>query len=177
MHESDEVYLLSVLGTDAVKVRDDLMDVKHLVQVDDDGLEQWVPVMKAGFPLSAADVGAVLEALRVEAPSGLPATTYTFRELLAEVVDPHPDLLAVEVHKRRTRYTIGGCMAELTEVRTEQASTRTFAIESEDAALVLTTVRDSAWPRGRTSASPAGSRRSSGSASSGTPSSTSARTR
>ena len=50
------------------------------------------------------------------------------------MVAPNPDLLAVEVHKRRARYTIGGCMAELTDVRTEQASTRTFAIESEDAA-------------------------------------------
>ena len=43
MQESDEVYLLSVGGTDAVKVRDELMDVKHLVQVNDDGLEQWIP--------------------------------------------------------------------------------------------------------------------------------------
>ncbi len=142
VHESDEVYLLSVAGTDAVKVRDDLMDVKHLVEVDDDGLEQWIPVMKAGFPLSAADVGAVLGALRVEAPSELARTTYTFRELLDELVDPNPNLLAVEVHKRRERYTIGGCMAELTDVRTADASTRTFAIESEDAARVLATVRE-----------------------------------
>ena len=33
------------------------MDVKHLEKVDDDGLEQWQPVMKAAFPLPAADVG------------------------------------------------------------------------------------------------------------------------
>jgi exopolyphosphatase/guanosine-5'-triphosphate,3'-diphosphate pyrophosphatase len=142
VHESDETYLLSMDGTDAVKVRDELMDVKHLVHVDDDGLEQWIPVMKAGFPLSAADVGAVLTALRVDAPSRLPRATYTFRELLADLVDPNPDLLAVEVHKRRERYTIGGCMAELTDVRTTTASTRTFAIESEDAARVLAAVRD-----------------------------------
>ena len=43
-----------------VKVRDELMDVKHLLEVNDDGLEQWVPVMKAGFPVSATDVGSVL---------------------------------------------------------------------------------------------------------------------
>ena len=118
------------------------MDVKHLVRVNDDGLEQWVPVMKAGFPLSAADVGAVLVALRVDAPSRLSRATYTLRELLDEVVGPDPDLLAVEVHKRRERYTIGGCMAELTEVRTEHGSTHTIAIESEDASRVIATVRE-----------------------------------
>ncbi len=144
VQESDEVYLLSVGGTDVVKVRDELMDVKHLVRVNDDGLEQWVPVMKAGFPLSAADVRAVLDALRVDAPRRLMRTAYTLREILDEVVSPGPipELLAVEVHKRRERYTIGGCMAELTEVRTGQASTRTIAIESEDPARVIATVRD-----------------------------------
>ena len=40
----------------SVKVRDGLMDVKRLEHVDDDGLEQWRPVMKAAFPLAQADV-------------------------------------------------------------------------------------------------------------------------
>ncbi len=48
-----------------MKVRDDLMDVKQLEAVDDDGLEQWRPVLKASFPLAAADVAAVLDALGV----------------------------------------------------------------------------------------------------------------
>ena len=63
--ESDETYLLSAEGVDAVKVRDGLMDVKHLEQVDDDGLELWKPVMKSPLPISAADARAVLAALRV----------------------------------------------------------------------------------------------------------------
>ncbi len=140
--ESDEVYLLSAGGTDAVKVRDGLMDVKHLVGLNDDGLEQWVPVMKAAFPLSVADVGNVLLALGVETPSRLSLTDYTLRDLIDEVVGPDPDLLAVDVHKRRERFTIGGCMAELTEVRTEYGSTHTIAIESEDASRVIATVRE-----------------------------------
>ena len=141
VQESDEVYLLSVGGTDAVKVRDELMDIKHLVQVNDDGLEQWTPVLKASFPLSVEDVGAVLRALRVDATSPLARSTYTLRELVREVVRPNPDLLAVDVHKRRERYTIGGCMAELTDVHTGQHATRTIAIESDDAAAVVATVR------------------------------------
>src|SRR4029450_9557243 len=38
--ESDEVYLLSAAGSN-VKVRDDLMDIKLLREVDGDGLERW----------------------------------------------------------------------------------------------------------------------------------------
>ena len=57
--ESNELYLLSVGSAEAVKVRDELMDVKHLLHIDDAGLEQWVPVMKAAFPVSAADVAKI----------------------------------------------------------------------------------------------------------------------
>jgi exopolyphosphatase/guanosine-5'-triphosphate,3'-diphosphate pyrophosphatase len=141
VHESDEVYLLSTTGTEAVKVRDGLMDVKHLLAVDDDGLEQWVPVMKAAFPLSSDDLVTVLRALRVESPVTA-GSSYDERRLLDEVAGPHPDLRAVEVHKRRERYTIGGCLAELTEVRTAQASTYTVAVESEDAGRVTAVVRE-----------------------------------
>ena len=138
--ESDEIYLLSVGGTDVVKVRDALMDVKQLLRVNEDGLEQWLPVMKTAFPLSAADVGAVFLALRVDAPSSLARASYTLRELLDEVVRPSSELLVVEVHKTRQRYKLDGCMAELTDVRTPQGSTRTIAVESENAADVMATL-------------------------------------
>src|SRR3954447_14116597 len=69
VEETDELYLVSLRSDASVKVRGGLMDVKHLVRVDDDGLEQWVPVMKAAFPLSAAHVGSVLETLGVSGPA------------------------------------------------------------------------------------------------------------
>lgn len=59
--ESDEFYLLSAAGEN-VKVRADLMDIKVLQQVNADGLEQWTPVMKAGFPLAANDAATVAQA-------------------------------------------------------------------------------------------------------------------
>ena len=81
VQESDEVYLLSGAG-DNVKVRDKLMDIKVLREVDGDGLEQWTPVMKAEFPLSAATAGAVLAALRDAAErwtaGGAPSDDMTF---------------------------------------------------------------------------------------------------
>ena len=37
---------------DNTKIRDMLMDIKTLQQVNGDKLEQWFPIMKAGFPLT-----------------------------------------------------------------------------------------------------------------------------
>jgi exopolyphosphatase/guanosine-5'-triphosphate,3'-diphosphate pyrophosphatase len=140
VEESEELYLLSAAGDDTVKVRGGRLDVKHLQQVSADGLEQWLPVLKAAFPVPAADVASALAALGIEAPS-LARDAYTLEELLGELVEPSPGLLAVKVHKRRERYTAGDCLAELTDVRTERAATRTIAVESDDPAAVSAAVR------------------------------------
>lgn len=55
VQESDELYLLGGSGANA-KVRDDLMDIKVLREVNADGLERWEPVMKQPFPLPRSDV-------------------------------------------------------------------------------------------------------------------------
>jgi exopolyphosphatase/guanosine-5'-triphosphate,3'-diphosphate pyrophosphatase len=141
VQESDETYLLSLESDASVKVRDGLMDVKQLESVNDDGLERWQPVMKAVFPLSAADVGTVMTALAASVPR-LARGKYTLDELIDDVVRPNAGLRAVEVHKRREHYTVGGCMAELSEVRTDRASRRTIAVESENAARVIAAVRE-----------------------------------
>ena len=141
VQESDEVYLVSTESDASVKVRDGLMDVKHLEDVNQDGLEQWIPVMKATFPLPAPEVGSVLAALGVAVPP-LSRSEYSFDELVDEVVRPNANLLAVPVHKRRARYTLAGCMAELTEVTTDHGTTRTIAVEAEDPSLVTTAVRE-----------------------------------
>jgi exopolyphosphatase/guanosine-5'-triphosphate,3'-diphosphate pyrophosphatase len=61
VEETDELYLLSAAGAN-VKVRYGLMDIKLLREVDADGLEQWEPVMKQGFPLPAAEVARMFDA-------------------------------------------------------------------------------------------------------------------
>ncbi len=140
IQESDEVYLLTGSGGN-VKFRAALMDIKELRQVNADGLEQWTPVMKAGFPISAADATRVFEALRLPAPSRTPKG-YTLDEFIAEVAAPGGAIRAVKVHKRRTRYTVGGCMSELSDVVANGKPTRTIAVESEDAAGVIRAVRE-----------------------------------
>jgi exopolyphosphatase/guanosine-5'-triphosphate,3'-diphosphate pyrophosphatase len=140
VQEGDEVYILSVARGDTVKARHGLMDVKRLERENEDGLEQWAVAMKAEFPLSAEQLGSVLSGLRVPVPD-LSRDFYSLDEVLEEV-SGRPDLLAVDVHKERARYTVGECTAELTEVTTEQGSTRSVAVESEDAGKVIAVVRD-----------------------------------
>jgi exopolyphosphatase / guanosine-5'-triphosphate,3'-diphosphate pyrophosphatase len=139
--ESDEVYLLSTQSDASVKIRGGTMDVKHLERVDDAGLEQWRPVLKASFPIAAADVPAVLRALEAGVPE-LGRAEYGVDELIDEIVRPDSALLPVGVHKRRRHYTVGGCMAELSDLRVEQGASRTVAIESTDPAAVLAVLAD-----------------------------------
>ena len=138
--QSDELYLLSSACDANVKVRDGLMDVKRLERTDAQGLEQWRPVMKGTFPLPAAEVEQVFAALGV-APPPLARAAYALEQVLVELLEPEPGLRAVGVHKKRTRYTIGGCIAELTEVVVDGKAVRTVAVESEDPARVLAAVR------------------------------------
>ena len=138
--ESDELYVLSRDAEDSVKVRDGDLDVKHLERVSDEGLEQWRPVLKAAFPLSAADVGTVLGALRVAGVT--PEPVGTLDELLDRLVRPRDDLRAVEVHKRRRHVTVGGCMAEVSDLRADGKDVRTVAVESEDPERLLEVVRE-----------------------------------
>src|SRR5215467_1818864 len=105
VQEGSELYLLSLETDASVKMRAGALDVKQLQSVNADGLEQWKPVLNAGFPLPASDLGFVLEALGAGShPLARPA--YTLDELLDEVVRPSPDLTAVEVKKRRHHYTV-----------------------------------------------------------------------
>jgi exopolyphosphatase/guanosine-5'-triphosphate,3'-diphosphate pyrophosphatase len=139
VQESDELYLLSGEGAN-VKVRADLMDIKVLRETDSAGLERWEPVMKAGFPLAAGDVALVLEALRLPVPE-LARDAYTLEQFVAELAVP-AGVRPVAVHKRRVRYTVGGCTSEVSDVTADGRPIRTIAIESEDAAAVVAAVRE-----------------------------------
>ena len=142
VQESDETYLVGGTG-DNVKIRADLMDIKVLRETNRDGLERWEPVLKAGFPLPAAEVGGVFASLRLDTPA-LARDRYTLEQFLAEVVPAAGGLLAVAVHKRRVRYKVGGCTSEVTDVTVDGRPTRTIAIESENPAAVVAAVRSMA---------------------------------
>ena len=139
--ESDEQYLLSLDREVSAKIRDGLMDVKVLEHRRDDGLEQWRPIMKAEFPISAAEVTTLLDALGADAATAA-GRPLTLDELLHDVIGPNPRLHAVAVHKRRERTTIRGCMAERATLRAAGNERRTIAVEEEDPELVMRIARE-----------------------------------
>jgi exopolyphosphatase/guanosine-5'-triphosphate,3'-diphosphate pyrophosphatase len=140
LEESDEVYLLTSAGSN-VKIRDALVDVKVKRDVNADGLEQWTPIIKAAFPLSKYEASKVLQAMDVS-PTNELLNGCTLEVLLKRLAAPDSSSRLIKVHKRRTRYTVDGCMAELSEIVTENKSTRTIAVESVDAAAVAHVVAE-----------------------------------
>jgi len=141
IRESSEVYILSAVSNDNTKIRDTLMDIKTLQQVNEDGLEQWMPVMKGSFPLPTGEITKVFAAFRV-APPPFTRESYTLEQFLGELVQKSRHLRAVDVKKVRTGYTINGCIAELAHVTAGGKTIRTAAVEAEDPDRVIATVRD-----------------------------------
>ena len=138
--DSDELYFLAP-GDVNVKVRDDLLDIKVLEEVDAEGLERWMPVMKQAFPMSRADVAMIFDRWTVPPPR-LDRDVYTLDQFLDELVEPASAFRAVNVYKHRVRYMVHGCMAELTDVVADGKATRTIAVESEVPPDVTAAVRD-----------------------------------
>jgi exopolyphosphatase / guanosine-5'-triphosphate,3'-diphosphate pyrophosphatase len=128
VHDSDEVYALAEAAA-SVKFRDDVVDVKRLEQVNEAGLEQWRPVLKAALPISPDDAGVVLDALDVTPRPQLDRPSYGLGEL-GDLLRGRVDV--VDVHKTRRHFEGGGCLVELTTVRVGDQETETIAVESED---------------------------------------------
>ncbi|MCU0342956.1 MAG: hypothetical protein MUF28_03940 [Ignavibacterium sp.] len=139
--ESDEVYILSEVSMDNTNVRDNLMDIKTLQQVNEDRLEQWLPIMKGTFPLPVAEIEKVFKCFKVALPK-FERTEYTFQQYLDEVIKPSKLLKAVNVHKKRTGFTINNTIVEIAEVTVDGKVIKTAAVEMEDPALVIKTVRE-----------------------------------
>lgn len=139
IRESCETYIVSSVDAQSnTKVRDQLMDIKVLLRRDRE-LEQWMPRLKAAFPLPAdLLVEQVFPAFGVPAPT-LQRAQYTLAQLLEELVRPHPQLASARVFKRRFGFTVNGCTTELAELLVNGAAIRTTAVEAEDAERVLDT--------------------------------------
>jgi len=132
VRESAETYVVSTVALDAnPKVRDDLLDIKRLVDVRD-GFEQWTVHRKVVFPVGARELADDFFPLLGVAPSSLDREAYTMSDLVDELVAPHPDLAAVDLTKRRQMYMVDACSAEVSQVRIRGRTIQTAAIESTD---------------------------------------------
>lgn len=139
--ESGEVYVLSKNSDENVKVRDDLLDIKSLQEVNADGLEQWFPVLKAGFPITVEDLKKVFGYFKAPEPI-FGRKEYTFDQFLNEIVRPNQNLRLVQVKKKRYIYVINGAVTEIAETEFDGVALRTICVEHEDPEVVMKTVRE-----------------------------------
>jgi exopolyphosphatase/guanosine-5'-triphosphate,3'-diphosphate pyrophosphatase len=59
------------------------------------------------------------------------------QEYLDEIIYPHPQLAAVNVHKLRFAFTVNGCIAEIAQLLINGAAIQTVAVEHTDIAAIL----------------------------------------
>ncbi len=135
--ESSETYLATATSEDNPKIRDEKIDIKSLQLVNDDGLEQWKPVMKATSPLSEDQLAAVYGALNLPVPPG--AGHYSFDDLL-RMIEEDANAWAVAADKVRNLYDVDGCTVESSEVTFDGETFQTIAAEDPDPLKVRDTV-------------------------------------
>jgi len=138
---SEEIYIVSKTNDiNNTKIRDGKMDIKTFVQ-EVDGLEQWNPLMKAEFPISANVLkDEVYPAFKVEVPT-FDKDTYTFEEFM-EMVKSNPDLQAVKVEKQRFGYMVNNTICEVANVFINGASIVTVNSESTELDDIKKTITD-----------------------------------
>ena len=139
--ESDEIYILSKTNDiNNTKIRDGKMDIKTYVQTIN-GLEQWNPLMKGEFPISKDIlVNDVFPAFQVDMPA-LTKDTYTLEEFIA-MIDTHPDLQGVKVHKQRFGYMVNDTICEVGNVLINGAKVVTINSESTELDDIKKTIED-----------------------------------
>ena len=135
--ESNEIYILSAVNNkNNLKIRYDTLDIKTFVR-EEKGLQQWRPILKAGFPLQVAVIrDEVLPSLGAAIPQ-FNQSEYTLAQFLEDIIHPHPELLTARVSKRRFGYTVNGCISEIAELLINGAAIKTLAVESDNIAAVL----------------------------------------
>ena len=138
--KSAEQYILSANSNENCKVRDELMDIKSPVAVNEDKLEQWYPTLKEGFPLSQETITKLCtEFFKVEVPA-MTEEGYDFAAYI-ELCKQQNDLVVVDVYKERSIYVINDAVVEIAEVKFNGVPMRTICVEHTDPENVINVVR------------------------------------
>lgn len=139
--QSDEIYLLNSTARNSAKIRGGVLEVKRLLQVDENGLEQWSPVFKASFPLSAPVAHSAFAALELPA-----LTTRTgacdLKEFLTAVASNPGARRVVQVKKARRQFVFRSCAAEFVRLEVGPVRLESFCVEDENPLKVVAAVRE-----------------------------------
>ena len=138
---NQETYILSKHSNNSTKIRDDLIDIKTLVNVSDSNLEQWMPVMREDFPISLNKVKQLFGHWKVSTPT-FEREEYTYGQFIDELVNHHPDLALVKVEKTRFGYNINDTIVEIAETKLDGSKYKTLCVEHADPEKVISTVKE-----------------------------------
>ncbi len=139
--QSNEIYLLNSSTPHSAKIREGVLEVKQLLQVNLDGLELWNPAFKAAFPLSAPMVKAAFSALGLACPA-IQRDVYALNEFFGEIIEAGTAFRAVEVSKMRRQFVFGGCAAEFVHLHTGTLTQDSFCIEHEIPGRIIAALRE-----------------------------------
>lgn len=138
--KSSEKYILSRNSDENCKIRDDLMDIKSLQQVNGDKLEQWYPTLKEGFPLSQNTIKKLcVDFFKIDVPE-MDKEAYDYNEFV-ELCKQQKDLCVVDVYKERSIYVINDAICEIAETKFNGVPMRTVCVEHIDPENVIGVVR------------------------------------
>ena len=138
--QSDEIYLLNSSTPYSAKIRGGVLEVKRLLQVDSNGLEQWSPAFKACFPLSAPMVQSAFAALDLR-PLTTRREVCDLEEFL-DLVANDKALRAIQVKKARRQFVFCNCAAEFVRLHIGPVAQESFCVEDEDPSKVVAAVRE-----------------------------------
>ena len=141
VRHSQETYIMSRTNDiNNTKIRDGKIDMKTYVQTVD-ALEQWNPLMKVEFPISAHYLKSeIFPAFQIEIPI-LEKIQYTIDEFMA-MINEHPDLQAVSVVKERFGYMVNDTICEVGNILINGEKVMTINSESTELDDIKKTVID-----------------------------------
>lgn len=137
---SAEVYVLGPSDDVNVKIRGRQLDIKKRLLCER-GLELWVPVLKAPFPMNARSVTSAFLNLRLAQPR-IKQSPVTIAEFLETLDGPENRWRIVHVIKSRRQAVVGACTIERASVETSGQVIETAAIESTQHHEVLQLARE-----------------------------------
>ncbi len=137
---SEEIYLLNAATPHSAKIRDGALEVKRLLQIDENGLELWTPAFRAEFPLPPQALTEAFSALGLGHPAILPKD-YDMEAFLSEIVSRCEALRAVAVKKARRQFVFFDCAAEFVRLHIDAIAQESFALEDERPSSVAAALR------------------------------------
>ena len=128
--DSEEIYILSELSNDNIKLRFEFMDMKFPLRIDENALELWTVALKAPFPISIHNLSLLFKGL------GLPLPKLNQNEFSKEeffnIIKSFKELHLITVTKIRHGFRPSGVRSELAEIVINGKQYFTISFENED---------------------------------------------